>query len=271
MIVRREHDDAQLRALARRSGERCAPATRSSSRGSTTTRTSRRGSSSRTTSTSRCASSTSTTTRRSTSTTSSGCSPTARASSPSRSRRTPSARSPTRGEIVELAHEAGALAWADAVHYAPHGADRRRRARRRRPRLLAVQVLRAAPRARLRPRRRSPSSLAPVQGAARVDEPLGTASRPGTLPHELLAGFVAAVDYVDSIGWEAIQAHERALGERFLAGLPDALHALRAADDGRARADVRVHRRRDRAAHGRRAARASATSPSGTGTTTRSR
>jgi len=44
----------------------------------------------------------------------------------------------------------------------------------------------------------------------------------------LLAGFVAAVDYVESIGWEAIQAHERALGERFLAGLPDnvALYGL---------------------------------------------
>ncbi len=43
----------------------------------------------------------------------------------------------------------------------------------------------------------------------------------GTLPHELLAGFVAAIEYVDSIGWEAIQAHERELGERFLDGLPD--------------------------------------------------
>ena len=40
------------------------------------------------------------------------------------------------------------------------------------------------------------------------------------LPHELLAGFVAAVDYVDSIGWDAIRAHENALGARFLAGLP---------------------------------------------------
>ena len=43
----------------------------------------------------------------------------------------------------------------------------------------------------------------------------------GTLQHELLAGFVAAVEYIDSIGWEAIQAHERELGQRFLNGLPD--------------------------------------------------
>ena len=53
------------------------------------------------------------------------------------------------------------------------------------------------------------------------DEPLGHRFETGTLPHELLAGFVAAVEYIDSIGWEAIQAHERELGQRFLDGLPD--------------------------------------------------
>ena len=60
------------------------------------------------------------------------------------------------------------------------------------------------------------------------NEPLGRRFETGTLPHELLAGFVAAVEYVESIGWDAIRAHERALGERFLAGLPDAftLHGL---------------------------------------------
>ena len=31
---------------------------------------------------------------------------------------------------------------------------------------------------------------------------------------------MAAVDYLDSLGWDAIHAHEHALGERFLAGLP---------------------------------------------------
>ena len=29
------------------------------------------------------------------------------------------------------------------------------------------------------------------------------------------------MEYIESIGWEPIQAHERTLGERFLAGLPD--------------------------------------------------
>jgi selenocysteine lyase/cysteine desulfurase len=40
------------------------------------------------------------------------------------------------------------------------------------------------------------------------------------MPFELLAGFVAAVDYVHSIGWDAIVAWERELGTRFLEGLP---------------------------------------------------
>jgi selenocysteine lyase/cysteine desulfurase len=43
----------------------------------------------------------------------------------------------------------------------------------------------------------------------------------GTLPHELLAGFVAAVEYLDELGWDAIRRHEGALGQRFLDGLPD--------------------------------------------------
>jgi selenocysteine lyase/cysteine desulfurase len=41
------------------------------------------------------------------------------------------------------------------------------------------------------------------------------------LAHELLAGFIAAVEYLDELGWEAIQSHERALGRRFLDDLPD--------------------------------------------------
>jgi selenocysteine lyase/cysteine desulfurase len=122
--------------------------------------------------------------------------------------------------IVQLAHEAGALAWADAVHYGPHGpidvAD------------WGVDVLICSPykffgphlgvafgRAELLERWR-PYKVRP---AANV--PLGHRFETGTLPHELLAGFVAAVDYLDSVGWDAIRAHERALGERFLTGLPE--------------------------------------------------
>lgn len=116
--------------------------------------------------------------------------------------------------IVELAHAAGALAWVDAVHYAPHApidvAE------------LDVDVLVCSPY----------KFYGPHLGLAFVRDALAASWRTykvrpaehrfetGTLAHELLAGFVAAVEYVESVGWDAIQAHERALGERFLAGIP---------------------------------------------------
>ena len=53
--------------------------------------------------------------------------------------------------IAELAHGAGALAWADAVHAAPHLPTDVAALGRRRPPLLAVQVLRAPPGNRVRP------------------------------------------------------------------------------------------------------------------------
>jgi cysteine desulfurase family protein (TIGR01976 family) len=122
--------------------------------------------------------------------------------------------------ISELAHDAGALAWIDAVHYAPHGPIDVASA--------GADVLICSPykfcgphlgvafaRAELLDRWR------PYKVRPSPNEPLGRRFETGTLPHELLAGFVAAVDYVHSLGFEAIVAHERELGERFLAGLPD--------------------------------------------------
>jgi cysteine desulfurase family protein (TIGR01976 family) len=122
--------------------------------------------------------------------------------------------------IVELAHDAGALAWADAVHYAPHG-----------PIDAAgwgVDALICSPYKFFGPhlgvafgRAELLERLRPYKVRPAADQPLGYRFETGTLPHELLAGFVAAVEYIESIRWEAIRAHERALGERFLAGLPD--------------------------------------------------
>jgi cysteine desulfurase family protein (TIGR01976 family) len=122
--------------------------------------------------------------------------------------------------VAELAHEAGALAWVDAVHYAPHGPIDVVAA--------GADVLICSPykyfgphlglayaRAELLERWR-PYKVRPAS-----NKPLGHRYETGTLPHELLAGFVAAVDYVGSIGWDAIVAHERELGERFLRGLPE--------------------------------------------------
>ncbi len=121
--------------------------------------------------------------------------------------------------IVQLAHEADALAWVDAVHYGPHGpidvAD------------WGCDVLICSPYKFFGPhmgmafgredvvRRWRPYKVRPS-----ADEPVGRRFELGTCQHELLAGFVAAVDYIDSLGWEAITAHERDLGARFLSGLP---------------------------------------------------
>ena len=129
--------------------------------------------------------------------------------------------------IVQLAHDAGALAWADAVHYGPHGTidvtD------------WGVDVLICSPYKFFGPhlgvafgRADLLESWRPYKVRPAADQPLGSRFETGTLPHELLAGFVAAVEYIESIGWEAIQPHERALGERFLAGLPEnvALYGL---------------------------------------------
>jgi cysteine desulfurase family protein (TIGR01976 family) len=124
--------------------------------------------------------------------------------------------------IVELAHGAGALAWADAVHFGPHGpidvAD------------WGVDVLICSPYKFFGPHLGVASGRAelleqwrPYKVRPASDQPLGHRFETGTLPHELLAGFVAAVEYIESIGWESIQSHERTLGERLLAGLPESV------------------------------------------------
>ncbi|HEU4943449.1 MAG TPA: cysteine desulfurase-like protein [Gaiellaceae bacterium] len=116
--------------------------------------------------------------------------------------------------IAGLAHDAGALAWIDAVHYAQHGpidvAE------------VGADVLLCS----------SYKFYGPHMGLAFARRELLDRWRPykvrpapgyetGTAQHELLAGFVAAVAYLDSVGWDAIVTHERDLGDRFLAGLPD--------------------------------------------------
>ena len=124
--------------------------------------------------------------------------------------------------VVELAHSVGALAWADAVHYAPHG-----------PIDVAawdVDVLICSPYKFFGPHLGLAygkldllSSWRPYKVRPAADFPIGHRFELGTSQHELLAGFVAAVDYVASLGWDAIVSHERALGDRFLSGLPQTI------------------------------------------------
>jgi cysteine desulfurase family protein (TIGR01976 family) len=116
--------------------------------------------------------------------------------------------------ICELAHEVGALAWVDAVHYAPHG--------RTNVAEIDADVLLCS----------AYKFYGPHLGLAYVRRELLERWRPykvrpapsyesGTMQHELLAGFVAAVEYLESLDWYELSRHERELGLRFLNGLPD--------------------------------------------------
>jgi cysteine desulfurase family protein (TIGR01976 family) len=123
--------------------------------------------------------------------------------------------------VCAMAHEAGALAWIDAVHYAAHEPID--------VRAIDADVLICSPYKFCGPH------LGVAYGRAEVTErwrpykarpapmdPLGRRFATGTLPYELLAGFNATIDYLGSVGgFEAIVPYERSLGERFLAGLAD--------------------------------------------------
>ena len=177
---------------------------------------------------------------------------------------------PDVARVVELAHGAGALAWADAVHYGPHGPIDVSGVGRRRPPLLAVQVLRAAPGARVRQARapREPAALqgAPVRERARR-EPLPARDAAARAARRLRRG--GRVRRVARLGGDRRprDAARTALPRR-AAGRG---RALRAADDGGPRARrsrstcpaARPSRSRPSWRRGR--------SRSGTATTTRSR
>jgi cysteine desulfurase family protein (TIGR01976 family) len=154
--------------------------------------------------------------------------------------------------VVELAHGVGALAWVDAVHYAPHGPIN--------VRTWGADVLICSPYKFFGPhmglafgREELLRSWRAYKVRPASDEPPGHRYELGTCQHELLAGFVAAVDYVHSLGWAPICVHERALGERLLAGLPEAatLYGLPTMDgrvptfcfnlDGRSAEEVATH------------------------------
>jgi cysteine desulfurase family protein (TIGR01976 family) len=148
---------------------------------------------------------------------------------------------PDARRIVEAAHAVGALAWADAVHYAPH-------ARLDRDALELDIVLCSpykffGPHAGIAAIRRDLAETWPadrVRPAGQV--PPGHRFEQGTLSHEALAGIVATVAYLEDLGqgdsrparlddaFARITAHERELSLRALerlAAIPAcALHGL---------------------------------------------
>jgi cysteine desulfurase family protein (TIGR01976 family) len=125
--------------------------------------------------------------------------------------------------VCELAHDAGALAWVDAVHYAAHEPIDVRE--------IDADVLICSPYKFCGPhlgvaygRAEVTEQWRPYKARPAPTSPLGRSFETGTLPYELLAGFNATIDYLDSIGgFVAIVPYERSLGQRFLDGLPEAV------------------------------------------------
>jgi cysteine desulfurase family protein (TIGR01976 family) len=123
--------------------------------------------------------------------------------------------------VCSLAHEAGALAWIDAVHYAAHepidvraiGADL----------LLCSAYKWCGPHlgmAYVRPE--AVEHWRPFKARPSPGNPIGRRFETGTPPFELLAGLTATVQYMEAIGgFDVIVPFECELCERFLTGLPE--------------------------------------------------
>lgn len=137
--------------------------------------------------------------------------------------------------IVELAHGVGALAWADAVHYAPH--------RRMDRRGMGIDVLFSSPYKYFGPHlgvAAIRADLAASLPADRVrpasEEPAGHRFETGTQSHESIAGFLAGVGYLESLGdgatrsarlddaFARIRTYEDALSRRTLEALAELPH-----------------------------------------------
>jgi cysteine desulfurase family protein (TIGR01976 family) len=122
--------------------------------------------------------------------------------------------------VCDLAHQAGALAWVDAVQYAAHepmdvqalGAD-----------VVACSAYKfCGPHLGIAfGRRELLESWRPYKARPVSMEPVGHRFETGTLPYELLGGLLATYAYLESLGGMAeLAGWERQLGERLLAGLP---------------------------------------------------
>jgi cysteine desulfurase family protein (TIGR01976 family) len=137
---------------------------------------------------------------------------------------------PDAARIIDAAHHAGALAWADAVHAAPHlaldfhGLD--------------LDVLLCSPYKFFGPhlgvaaiREELARSWPAERVSPAAENPPGHRFETGTLNHEALAGVIAAVDYIAELSglggsrrerllaaYSMIGDHERELAVRFLEG-----------------------------------------------------
>jgi cysteine desulfurase family protein (TIGR01976 family) len=135
--------------------------------------------------------------------------------------------------VATASHEAGALLWVDGVHMAPH----RRLGRGR----IGADVLLTSAYKYFGPhlgvaavRSELAHSLPAERVRPALEVPAGHRFETGTLSHEALAGFVATIEYLESLGGEAgdrcdrldlayarIEAHESALTRHTLARLSE--------------------------------------------------
>ena len=137
-------------------------------------------------------------------------------------------------QVVQLAHDRGALAYIDAVHYAPHGPINVRE--------LDCDFLVCSTYKFFGPhmgvlygKRKHLKRLQPYKVRANT-EAIPNRWEWGTLNHECIAGIAACVDYLADLGrrgdrpattrraallaaYHAIQKHERILAERLIRGL----------------------------------------------------
>jgi cysteine desulfurase family protein (TIGR01976 family) len=134
---------------------------------------------------------------------------------------------PDAERIAAAAHSVGALAWADAVHMAPH--------RRLRAREIGLDVQICSPYKFFGPHlgiaaiRPDLAESLPADRVRPADEtPPGHRFEAGTQSHEAIAGATAAIHYLRDLGggsldtaFDAIEEHETKLSARFLSGLPD--------------------------------------------------
>jgi cysteine desulfurase family protein (TIGR01976 family) len=147
---------------------------------------------------------------------------------------------PDAERIAAAAHRVGALAWADAVHLAPH--------RRLRRAGWGIDVMLCSPYKFFGPHlgvaaiRRDLAESLPADRVRPAEEwPPGHRFESGTQSHEAIAGATAAVDYLRSLGggdldraFDLIEAHETELTRRFLEGLPEGVPLYGIADADRA-------------------------------------
>ena len=123
-------------------------------------------------------------------------------------------------QVCRLAHDAGALAWIDAVHFAAHETIDVERVD---PDVLLCSAYKfCGPHVGIAVvRERAAADWRPYKVRPSPSDPFARRFNTGTQAYELLAGVTATVDYLDAVGgMDVLHAHERTLAARFLDGLP---------------------------------------------------